>query len=179
MAEPFIGQISCYGCNFAPRMWAFCRGQVLSIAQNQALFAILGTTFGGNGTTTFALPNMQGMAPMHWGTTGGLPSTVLGEVQGVSSVTLLFAEMPTHTHTWVAQQTSSTSTRTAIPSIDTYLSNATATDFAYDSTAPVINAPFAPQAISPAGGNHQHDNMSPFLAMNYCIAVEGVFPPHG
>lgn len=112
MAEPFIGQISCYGCNFAPRMWAFCRGQLLSISQNTALFSILGTTYGGDGQVTFALPNLQGQAPMHWGTTPNLPTTYLGGYQGMSSVTLLVSEIPSHTHTATAQQSGSGTTRT-------------------------------------------------------------------
>lgn len=176
MAEPFIGQISCYGCNFAPRMWAFCRGQLLSISQNTALFSILGTTYGGDGQVTFALPNLQGQAPMHWGTTPNLPTTYLGEYQGMSSVTLLVSEIPSHTHTATAQQSGSGTTRTAIPSADTFLSNATAGNQVYDSTSPLINAMFSPNAISPTGGTHPHDNMQPYLALNLCIAVEGVFP---
>jgi microcystin-dependent protein len=176
VAEPFIGQISCYACNFAPRYWAQCRGQLLSIAQNTALFSILGTTFGGNGQTTFALPNLQGQAPMHWGTTSGLPATDLGEVQGVSTATLLFSEMPAHTHTAVAVSTTTGATRTAVPDNTSYLAGATAGNAAYDSTSPIINAVFAQAAISPAGGSQPHDNMQPYLALNLCIAVEGVFP---
>ena len=176
MAEPFIGQISCYACSFAPRYWAQCRGQLLSIAQNTALFSILGTTFGGDGRTTFALPNLQGQAPMHWGTTSGLPTTVLGEDQGAPTMTLLFSEMPVHTHTAVAMSTTTGATRTAIPDYMSYLAGATAGNAAYDSTTPVINASFAQTAISAAGGSQPHDNMQPYLALNLCIAVEGVFP---
>lgn len=176
MAEPFIGQISCFGCNFAPRMWAFCRGQLLSISQNTALFSILGTTYGGNGQTTFALPNLQGQAPMHWGTTGGLPATVIGEAQGSSAVTLFFSEIPAHTHFAVAQQAGTGTTRTAIPDSASFLSAATQGDSLYDTTAPVLTTPFAPNTISTAGGNQPHDNMQPYLALNICIAVEGAFP---
>ena len=175
MAEPFIGQISAFACNFAPRMWAFCRGQLMAIQQNPALFSIIGTTYGGNGTTNFALPDLQGQAPMHWGTTGGLPPTVLGEVQGVSSVTLLVSNLPQHTHAAIAAAGTS-ATHTAIPDANSYLSNSTQGDSLWDSTAPVINAPFYPLAIGMTGGSQAHDNMQPYLTLNYCIAVEGVFP---
>lgn len=174
MAEPFIAQISAFGCNFAPYNWAYCRGQILSITQNTALFSIIGTTYGGNGQTTFALPDLQGQVPMHWGTTGGLPSTVLGEVQGTSTVTLFVTEIPAHTHSAVAA--SGTGTHTAIPDATTYLSTATAGNAAYDSTAPLINAPFAANAISITGGSLPHENMQPYLALNFCIAIQGVFP---
>ncbi|HVZ52488.1 MAG TPA: tail fiber protein [Pseudolabrys sp.] len=177
MAQPFIGQISCFGCNFAPRYWAFCRGQILSIAQNQALFAIIGTFYGGNGTSTFALPNFQGYAPMHWGTTGGLPTTVIGEIQGSTQVTLMSMQIPAHQHTAVAAAVSgSGATQSAIPSSSAYLSEVTAGDLVYDTTSPVLGLPFGAQAISPNGGNMPHDNMQPYLALNLCIAVEGVFP---
>lgn len=174
MSEPFIGQISAFACNFAPIKWAFCRGQLMAITQNSALFAIIGTTYGGNGQTNFALPNLQGQAPMHWGTTSGVTPTVIGEVQGVANVTLLTGELPQHTHT--ASAYSGTGTHTAIPDATTYLSAATAGDFAYDSTAPVVNAPFGFQAIGISGSSLPHDNMQPYQCINYCIAVEGVFP---
>jgi microcystin-dependent protein len=177
MSQPFIGQISCFGCNFAPYMWAYCRGQILSIAQNQALFAVIGTTYGGNGTSTFALPNFQGYAPMHWGTTGGLPTTVIGEMQGSPQVTLMITQLPSHQHTAVAAGLTGTGyTQSAIPNANSYLSEATSGDLVYDTSSPVINAPFAPQAISPNGGNMPHNNMQPYQAVNYCIAVEGTFP---
>jgi len=176
MADPFIGQISCYGCNFAPLYWSFCRGQLLSIAQNTALFSILGTTYGGDGRVTFALPNLQGQAPMHWGQTGSLPPTDIGEMQGTSQVTLLTMQLPAHTHAATVLSTGAGATRTAIPNTNSFISTATAGNAAYDSTTPVINAPFAPQAISITGGSQSHENMQPYLALNICIAVEGVFP---
>ena len=176
MATPFIGQISAFGCNFAPYNWAFCRGQILAITQNTALFSILGTIYGGNGQTTFALPNLQGQAPMHWGTTAGQPQTVIGETMGVSDVTLLITNLPAHTHTASAAATTSTSTRTAAPDAASFLAGATATELVWDSTTPLVNAPFAPQAISATGGNLPHENMQPYLALNMCIAIQGVFP---
>lgn len=176
MAEPFIGQISCFGCNFAPLSWAFCRGQLLSIAQNTALFSIIGTTYGGNGQTTFALPNLQGQGPMHWGSTGGLPTTVIGELQGSTSVTLLLSNLPQHGHAAIAAQAGSGATRTSIPDAASFLSNATAGNQLWDSTSPLINAPFSGNALSVTGGNHSHENQQPYLALNFCIAVEGVFP---
>jgi microcystin-dependent protein len=177
MAQPFIGQISCFGCNFAPRYWAFCRGQILSIAQNQALFAIIGTIYGGNGTSTFALPNFQGSSPMHWGQTGGLPTTVIGEIQGATQVTLLVNQIPAHQHTAVAAAVTGTgATRSAIPDASAYLSGGSAGELIYDTTSPVMNAPFSPSALSTTGSTMPHDNMQPYLALNLCIAVEGVFP---
>ena len=176
MAEPFLGQVSCFGCNFAPRMWAFCRGQILSIQQNTALFAILGTNYGGNGTTTFALPNLQGQAPMHWGTTGGLPATVIGEMQGSSNVTVLISELPMHNHAVTAVATSATSVRSAIPDATKFIATASPTELVYDSTSPLLNAPFSPMAISLTGGSLPHENMQPYLALNMCIAVDGIFP---
>jgi microcystin-dependent protein len=161
---------------FRAAFWAFCRGQILAIQQNSALFAILGTTYGGNGTTNFALPNMQGQGPMHWGTTGGLPTTVIGEMQGMSNMTLLITELPPHNHGLTALGVGATSVRSATPDATKYLANATATELVYDSTAPVMNAPFSPMAISVTGGGLPHENMQPYLALNYCIAVQGAFP---
>src|SRR5262245_64766586 len=98
MSEPFLGEIRMFGGNFAPRGWAFCNGQLLSIAQNTALFSLLGTTYGGDGQTTFALPNLQGRFAMHWGNASGLSPRTLGEVSGTESVTLLTSQLPAHTH---------------------------------------------------------------------------------
>jgi microcystin-dependent protein len=148
----------------------------MAITQNTALFSILGTIYGGNGQTTFALPNLQGQGPMHWGSTGGLPSTVIGEVQGMSDVTLLITNLPAHTHAAMAAIPTGSSTRSAIPDATTYLSAASAGEDVYDTTTPVINAPFAPQAISPAGGSLPHENMQPYLALNFCVAIAGVYP---
>ncbi|HVH80614.1 MAG TPA: tail fiber protein, partial [Stellaceae bacterium] len=98
MSNPFIGEIRCFGFNFAPLNWAFCNGQLMAISQNTALYTILGTTYGGDGQTTFGLPNLQGQVPMHWGSGPSIPTTVLGEVQGVSSVTLTTQQIPLHAH---------------------------------------------------------------------------------
>ncbi len=172
MATPYIGQISIVGFNFAPRNWAFCNGQLLSIAQNTALFSILGTTYGGNGSTTFALPNMQGRAPMHPGTGAGL-ATSLGQTGGSESVTLLASQMPTHTHTASATpHACSTAPGT---------SNDPAGRFAGITQRPLYtenaNGSLAPvTATAVAGSSQAHENRQPFLAMNFIIAQFGIYP---
>lgn len=176
MGEPFLGQITCFGCNFAPRNWALCNGHLLAISQNAALFAILGTTYGGDGQVTFALPNLQGQVAMHWGTTGGQPSTVIGETQGMAALTLLITQIPQHNHQLTGQRAGTGATRTAAPTNAAYLSTATASNFVYDSTAPTIASMMSPQTIGVSGNSAAHDNMQPYLTLNYCVAIEGAFP---
>jgi microcystin-dependent protein len=148
----------------------------MAISQNTALFSILGTIYGGDGVQTFALPNLQGRAPMHWGTVSGLPSTVVGETMGQASVTLLTSNLPPHSHAAYGQQIGTGTTRSPTPDANSFLSNCTAGNQLYDSTTPVVNAQFAPNAISPSGGSLPHDNMQPYLALNFCIAQYGVYP---
>jgi microcystin-dependent protein len=176
MSQPYLGEIRCFGFNFAPRGWAFCNGQNLAIAQNTALFSLLGTTYGGNGQTTFALPNLQGRAPMHWGSPSGLSPTVLGQEQGTTSVTLISTQMPVHTH-------SVNSTVVAPGGLLEHTASPSGTAFVGPSnpdaiykTLATINAQFSPSAISVTGGSQPHENMQPYLALNFCIALEGVFP---
>jgi microcystin-dependent protein len=150
----------------------------MSIQQNAALFSILGTTYGGNGQTNFALPNLQGQVPMHWGSGPGGFNTVIGEVQGSTTVTLNSNEMPIHNHTITASAIAAGagSERTAIPTAATYLGPSAQPNAAYQVPAPTINAPFSPKAITVTGNSIPHENMQPYLVLNFCIALVGVFP---
>ena len=173
--EAFIGSIIMFGGNFAPRGWALCNGQILSISQNTALFSILGTTYGGNGTTTFALPNLQGRIPMHEGTGPGLSGRVLGEAAGQESVTLLSTQLPTHTH--------------AVACVDTQASNqarpggnlpgpeAAAGANVWNNSKP--DSVMAPSMIGVSGSNQPVPTEPPFLCVNFIIALEGIFPSRG
>ena len=168
MSSPFLGEIRMFGCNFAPRGWMFCNGQLLPIQQYTAVFSLLGTYYGGNGTTNFALPNLQGRAPMAYGDGPGLTPRVIGESAGSENVTLLITEMPSHTHSMGAQGTRADR------------ANANGASLA-QSAAPVYatanpNTTLSPLSISLNGGNQAHNNMQPFLAVNFCIAVNGIFP---
>ena len=171
MTQPFIGQIMIFGFNFAPRNYAFCNGQLQSIAQNTALFSILGTTYGGDGQTTFALPNIQERGVMNWGQGPGLTNRDLGEVDGVTSVTLTSNEMPMHTHVLYG---ATGGTPSGVPTTDAYF-GASGPGQAYTDvlTNPVT---MEPRTVSTAGGSQAHDNMQPFLVMNFCIALFGIFP---
>jgi microcystin-dependent protein len=172
MADPFVAEIRIFGFNFAPKGWAFCDGQLLPLSQNTALFSLLGTFYGGDGKSTFALPDLQGSAPMFWGDGAGLSQHFIGEQSGSESVTLLVSEMPFHTHTLQAfatpadlkePQDGAVLTRTQ----DGALYNATISNL----------QTMAPQALTPAGGSLPHNNMMPYLTLNFCIALQGVFPP--
>lgn len=174
MAQPFLGEICCFGFNFAPRGWAFCNGQILGIQQYTALFSLLGTTYGGNGTTTFALPNLQGRIPMHWGTSPGF-NTVIGQVQGQTTVTLLTSEIPQHNHGVISAAPGSLAERSPQPSTSSFLSS-TKGESAYMNPPVTPNATFSPKAISNTGGSQAHENMQPYLTLNFCIAMDGVYP---
>lgn len=173
MSEPFIGEIRMFAGNFAPRGWAFCNGQLLSIAQNSALFSILGTTYGGNGQTTFALPNLQGRVPMHWGAGPGLTPRTLGETSGTEHVTLLASQMPAHTHALAANsgQGDTFSPEGAVSAVGV---DASQQPLHIYSTS--TNTTMAPQSIAIAGGSQPHDNMQPFQCVSFIIALEGIFP---
>jgi microcystin-dependent protein len=166
MAEPFLGEIKMLSFSFAPKGWAMCNGQLLPINQNQALFSILGTTYGGNGIQTFALPNLQGRVPMHVGN-----GFVLGQSGGELSHTLVLAEIPAHTHVPVG---SSNPPSVASPAGAYW---PTTDGGSYSSTAGTTLAPGPiDPAIAPAGGSQPHENRSPFLTLNFCIALSGIFP---
>lgn len=171
MAEPFIGQIIMVGFNFAPKSYATCDGQIMSIAQNTALFSLLGTTYGGNGQTTFALPDLRGRTPIHQGNGPGLTPRVMGEMSGEENHTLLTTEMPMHNH--LASGSSADANNTS-PAGNTWANEGTATTNLYVNSAP--NAPMNAQAIGTSGGNQPHNNMQPYLVINFCIALQGIFP---
>ncbi len=162
MAEPFLSEIRIFSFGFAPRGWALCNGQLLPINQNQALFSLLGTTYGGNGQTNFALPNLQGRTPIHTGS-----GRFLGELGGEQAHTLTQSEMPTHAH---ALQASNSNAATNNPN-GAVLANATAVYH-----APTSLVPLNPTAVANAGGSQAHLNMQPFLTLNLCIALQGIFP---
>jgi microcystin-dependent protein len=172
MADPFVAEIRIFPFTFPPKGWAFCDGQLLPISQNTALFALLGTTYGGDGKSTFALPDLQGSAAMHPGAGQGLSTRVLGEIGGAESITLLGSEMPLHTHTLRATVEPGDN---RLPSPTVALSASTGA-FAYVSANPSLT-PMAVQALPPAGGSLPHNNMQPYLTLNFNIALQGVFPP--
>lgn len=162
MSEPYLSEIKVVSFNFAPKGWALCNGQTLPINQNQALFALLGTTYGGNGQTTFALPNLQGRIPFHMG--GGF---TIGQTGGETAHTLSQSELPTHNH--VANANSTLATQTT-PAANFW---ATQDHPAYAATT---DSQMAPGAVGSAGGNQPHENMSPYLVLNFVIALQGIFP---
>jgi microcystin-dependent protein len=172
MSEPFIAEIRIFTFNFAPRDWAQCNGQLVPIQQNTALFSLLGVTYGGNGTTNFALPNLQCQVPLHWGqsTTGTVYD--LGQQSGAFSVTLLSTEMPSHTHTMAAMFSG------GHPSLssptDAYLADGACKPFGSAQLA--SNTALSPLSVSAAGSSLPHSNMMPSLVINFCIALAGVFP---
>jgi microcystin-dependent protein len=168
MTQAFIGEIKMFGGNFAPRNYAFCNGQLLPISQNTALFSLLGTTYGGNGQTTFALPNLQGNVPMGQGPGPGLSPRTLGETDGVPSVTLLESQLPPHSHT--QQASTAAATATAGPS------GAPAATTVPLYSAGSRDAPMAAAAVGAAGNSAPHNNMAPYLAVSFIICLFGVFP---
>lgn len=171
MSEPFLAEVRIFAGNFAPRGWAFCNGQIIPLSQNTALFSLLGTTYGGNGQTTFGLPNLQGRAPMHPGDGPGLTQRWLGEMGGSSTETLTSAELPSHTHTMKYNKTVAGD------------SNSPAGKLFAKSVVPiasVFSASPPDTAIgssTAAGGSQPHNNMQPFLGVNYIIAMQGIYPP--
>ncbi|MEA2002926.1 MAG: tail fiber protein [Actinomycetota bacterium] len=172
MAEPFVAEIRIFAGNFAPRGWAFCDGQLLPIAQNTALFSLIGTTYGGDGRTTTALPNLAGRAPMHPGNGPGLSSRRLGQSGGVETVALTEAQMPNHSH---QMQGVNNPALVKAPSSDVAVARtAGAAGFQTDSASNLTA--MAPEAAVATGGSQAHDNMQPILAMNFIIALVGLYP---
>lgn len=171
MSEPFIAEVRIFAGNFAPRGWAFCNGQLLPIAQNTALFSLVGTTYGGDGRTTFALPDLQGRAPMHPGLGPGLTSHRLGESSGTETVTLAEAQMPDHRHT---MQATGYLGDLQAPASDRALAQ-TQPDFAYQ-TSTDNEVTLAAEALPAVGGGQPHNNLSPYLVLNFIIALTGLFP---
>lgn len=176
MADQFVGEIRMFGCNFAPTGWALCNGQLLPISQNTALFSLLGTYYGGDGKSTFALPNIQGSATMNQGQGQGLTQRYIGESSGESSVTLLVTEMPMHNHLFNAVLNS-----TLPDPAGNVWGNPTNRRPPPNLFASAVSGAQAMSlnALAQAGNTQPHNNMMPYLVMNYCIAMQGVFPARG
>ncbi len=170
MSDPFVAEIRIFAGNFAPRGWALCNGQLMSISQNTALFSLLGTTYGGDGRTTFGLPDFQGIAPMSQGQGPGLSSYDLGQTGGETQVTLLASEMPAHTHS-VSGSASDGGDRS--PAAERF---AVEVGGVNSYAAPGAPAALAAQALGPTGGSQPHNNLMPYLTMTFVIALQGIFP---
>lgn len=173
MADPFVAEIRIFPFNFAPKGWAFCDGQLLPLSQNTALFSLLGTTYGGNGKSNFGLPNLQGSAPMEWGQGPGLSLRSIGETGGSETVTLLESEIPAHAHAIRVQGADPADVQIPGPTVVLGRSSGGA---AYQTTTTGLVS-MAPEMLPPAGGDQPHNNMMPYLTLNFCIALQGVFPP--
>jgi microcystin-dependent protein len=171
MADPFVAEIRIFPFNFAPRGWAWCNGQLLPLSQNTALFSLLGTPYGGDGKSNFALPALEGRAPMHPGQGPGLSLHDLGEASGSDTVSLLESEIPAHSHGLLSNAAAANRTNPAGNSI------ARVSGAAPYAPAGATSAQLAPQALTPAGGDLPHNNMQPYLTFSFCIALQGVFPP--
>lgn len=171
--DPFVAEIRIFPFNFAPKGWAFCDGQLLPLSQNTALFSLLGTTYGGDGKSNFALPDMQGNSPMHPGQGPGLSLHDLGETGGSETVSLLESEIPSHAHNVVA----------AVNPALLFLPGPTASiarsqnETVYQTVVNTNVVAMSDQTLAPAGGDQPHNNMQPYLTLNFCIALQGVFPP--
>jgi microcystin-dependent protein len=171
MADPFVAEIRIFPFNFAPTGWAFCDGQLMPLSQNTALFSLLGTTYGGDGKSTFALPNLQGAAPMHPGQGPGLSLHDLGEMSGTETVTLLPTEIPAHNHQALAHSGFSTQTD---PAGNAWSGSDVSKQY---NLTPDAGKFMNDQALTLTGGNLPHNNLAPYLVLNFCIALQGVFPP--
>jgi len=172
MSEPFLGEIRIFAGNFAPRNWALCNGQLLSISQNTALFSLLGTQYGGDGRVTFALPNLQGMAPMHAGQGPGLSDHTQGEVGGTQTITLLTNQVPQHTHPYNAGSGSRGNVNTIPGNVNS--------DSAFQTNiygATTDGTQMNPNMLQPLPASQPHENMQPYQVLNFIIAMAGIFPP--
>jgi len=173
MSEPFTGEIRMFGFNFAPRSWAFCDGQLISISQNSALFSLLGTVYGGDGRTTFALPEMRGRVPMHLGSGPALSPRQIGQRSGQEGVTLTPAEMPAHSHT--AQMKAESRPANATDPNNAILA-AGPTAYRANTPAEDVNMDANAIAVANTGGNQPHNNMMPYAVVNFCISLFGIYP---
>ena len=173
--DPFVAEIRIFPFNFAPKGWAFCNGQILPLSQNTALFSLLGTTYGGDGKSNFALPDMQGNAPMHPGQGPGLSLHDLGETGGVETVTLLNSEIPLHAHTVAGSINANGDSITPANSIWSQAPGGRGSLQLYTPGAPTGG--MNPNPLGMTGGNQPHNNMQPYLTLNFCIALQGVYPP--
>ncbi len=170
--DPFVAEIRIFPFNFAPKGWAFCDGQILPLSQNTALFSLLGTTYGGNGESNFALPDMQGSTAMHPGQGPGLSLHDLGETGGSDTVTLLESEIPAHSHS-VMSVPANLPGNSNVPGGNAFAKSAQGSAY----VASTNLATLSDQTIAPAGGDLPHNNLMPYLTMNFCIALQGVYPP--
>jgi microcystin-dependent protein len=171
MSDPYIGEIRMFAGSFAPAGWAFCDGQLMPISENDALFTLIGTTYGGDGQQTFALPNLQSRVPIHAGTGPGGITRALGESGGVESVTLTVQQIPNHTHVATAFDVAGND---ASPTGRRWAASADTTVKPY--TAPPSDSTLSPQAVGPTGGSQPHDNMMPFLTISFILSLFGIFP---
>jgi len=172
MSDQFVAEIRIFPFNFPPTGWAFCNGQLMPISQNTALFSLLGTVYGGDGKSTFALPDMQGNVPMQPGQGQGLSLRDLGEMSGASNITLLVSEIPFHNHNIETHNLDAGGLQNPAP--DVMLAKSSQGNAYQTNTAGL--QPLAPQALSPYGGGLPHNNMQPYLTLNFCIALQGIFP---
>lgn len=173
MADPFVAEIRIFPFNFAPKGWAWCNGQIMPLSQNTALFSLLGTTYGGDGRSNFALPDLQGSAPLQEGQGPGLGQYDLGQSGGSDTITLLESESPAHPHTMRGQGQDPADVKLANPNASFGISQG---GTLYQGSA---NTSLAPQALTPSGGSLPHNNLMPYLTFFFCIALQGVFPPRG
>jgi microcystin-dependent protein len=170
MSDPFIGEIRMFGGNFAPAGWAFCNGQLMPISENDALFTLLGTTYGGDGQETFGIPDLQGRIPIHFGQGPGISQTYqIGEKAGVESVTITQATTPNHNHALIASTATATDPN---PNGNILATSPTISAYVIDVAGPTLVS----TAVQPIGGNQPHDNMMPFLAVSFIISLFGIFP---
>lgn len=178
MSSPFLAEVTMFGFNFPPKGWAFCNGQLMSISQNTALFSLIGTYYGGDAKSTFALPNIQGMAVLGQGQSPGTSQYSVGETTGTEYETLLTSEIPAHNHSFTATSTAGTT----LTSSGNQLAQAFSGGKQASYTGNYLNANAANVTMSPAatnvtGGSQPHNNMQPYLTLNFCIALQGVYPP--
>ncbi|PWT70440.1 MAG: phage tail protein [Proteobacteria bacterium] len=178
MSDPFVAEIRILPFAFAPKGWALCDGQLMALSQNTALFSLLGTTYGGDGRSTFALPNLQGSVPMQPGQGAGLSLYDLGEQGGVQYVTLLQSEMPLHTHSAGCVDGARIAPEVGNPANSTLSKGAgTTPPTPYVTPAPTPNGLLNANMVAVAGGSQPHNNMMPYLTLNFCIALQGIYPP--
>lgn len=180
MSQPYVGEIRCFGFDFAPAGWQSCNGALMPISENETLFQLIGTTYGGDGQSTFAVPDLQGRAPMHWGNGAGGPSTTIAQIQGTENVTLTTNQIPIHNHAIVSAIVApgGATEHLANPTLATvnaYLGTS-APDQVYNISSPTIDKAFANSAIGNNGGSQPHETRQPYLALNFCISLFGIFP---
>ena len=182
MSSPFVAEVTMFGFNFPPKGWAFCQGQLLPISQNTALFALLGTMYGGDGKSTFALPNLQDQTAVSWGQGPGLQNYDQGEQVGVPNVTLLTSEMPSHSHFFAANTVAGTTVAASGNQLGVGQAGTKTSSYSANIFSTAINQAttgLSPNAVGLTGQSQPHNNMQPYLTLNFCIAMQGVFPARG